>query len=350
MPPIFNRDGGRIGSDFQLTMNSPEGKIYYTINGTDPLISGLSSGNNISKNAIEYIDPILINKFTFIRARTLNGTDWSPINDVQFWIAEGFDNLKITEIHYHPLDESESFDNDGFYEFIELKNIGAENLDISGLQFSRGIQYTFPLNTNIQSGQIIVLAAKDSAFSERYGFSAFGEYEGKLANNGETIALNSMDGDTIIKVKYNDKYPWPQSADGNGFSLVTKTINSYKNQNDPKNWVASRIVHGTPGSDDFQVSVDDLKMNIPSEFNLFQNYPNPFNPGTTFKFSLSKTNRITLKVYNIIGQLVDIIAEGQFLAGDHNVKWNARDLAGGVYFYRLEAEGFIASKKLIFLK
>ena len=350
MPPEFNSEGGRIESDLQLTMKAPEGKIYYTINSTDPLISDLSSGNNISQNAIEYIDPILINKSTFIRARTLNGTDWSPINDVQFWIAEGFDNLKITEIHYHPLDESESFDNDGFYEFIELKNIGAENLDISGLQFSRGIQYTFPLNTNIQSGQFIVLAAKDSTFSERYGFSAFGEYEGQLANNGETIALTSLNGDTLVKIKYNDKYPWPQSTDGDGFSLVTKDIKPYKNQNDPENWIASSTIHGTPGSDDSQVSVDDQEKNIPSEFKLFQNYPNPFNPSTTFKFSLSKTNRISLKVYNILGQLVDTIVEGHFPEGAHKVMWNASNLAGGIYFYRLEVEDFIASKKLLLVK
>jgi len=89
---------------------------------------------------------------------------------------------------------------------------------------------------------------------------------------------------------------------------------------------------------------------LPVRYALEQNYPNPFNPSTTINFSLMKTSNVELTVYNILGQRVATLVNGQLNAGVHVVKFNAANYASGVYFYRLEAGEFVAHKKMMLLK
>ncbi len=89
---------------------------------------------------------------------------------------------------------------------------------------------------------------------------------------------------------------------------------------------------------------------IPEKFELFQNYPNPFNPSTTIKFSLPKASQVTLKVYNVLGQVVAELLDKDLLAGAHQIEFNAVSHASGVYIYRLEAGEFTAVKKLLLVK
>ncbi len=97
------------------------------------------------------------------------------------------------------------------------------------------------------------------------------------------------------------------------------------------------------------VGVDEVK-GIPATFALDQNYPNPFNPVTVIKFALPKAAPVTLSVYNILGQVVASLADEVKQAGYHQVEFDARSLASGVYFYRIEAGDFVATKKLLLLK
>lgn len=89
---------------------------------------------------------------------------------------------------------------------------------------------------------------------------------------------------------------------------------------------------------------------IPSEFSLNQNYPNPFNPSTKITFSLPKSGNITLKVFNALGQLVATVADGEYVAGTHEVIFDASNLSSGVYFYTLTSSNFFATKKMMLLK
>ncbi|MCB1183010.1 T9SS type A sorting domain-containing protein [bacterium] len=89
---------------------------------------------------------------------------------------------------------------------------------------------------------------------------------------------------------------------------------------------------------------------VPLATTLGQNFPNPFNPSTEIRFTLSDPGRVSLKVYNVRGELVDTLADGDMVVGPHAVTWEARDRASGVYFYRLEAPGFTETRKMIMLK
>jgi hypothetical protein len=97
-------------------------------------------------------------------------------------------------------------------------------------------------------------------------------------------------------------------------------------------------------------SVHQLKDEFPQEFSLDQNYPNPFNPSTTIKFELPKSSHVNLSVFDILGREVSVLVNERKDAGIHEVKFDGSNLASGVYFYRLQAGDFVATKKLILMK
>jgi hypothetical protein len=89
---------------------------------------------------------------------------------------------------------------------------------------------------------------------------------------------------------------------------------------------------------------------LPLSLTLLQNYPNPFNPGTTIKYVLPKSSDIRLGVYDILGREVSLLVNERRDAGVHEVKFNASNLSGGVYVYRLQAGDFVQSRKLLLLR
>lgn len=99
--------------------------------------------------------------------------------------------------------------------------------------------------------------------------------------------------------------------------------------------VVSDVVHGTE---------------LPVEFSLSQNYPNPFNPSTVIRYGLPQGSRVTLTMYNMLGQRLAVLDEGMKVAGYHEVTISAAGLPSGVYFYRLEAGTFVSTQKMVVLK
>jgi len=104
-------------------------------------------------------------------------------------------------------------------------------------------------------------------------------------------------------------------------------------------------------------AVDDRSIRSfnPQNFGLYSNYPNPFNPTTNIRFDLVQNSNIELAIYNIRGELVKIIASGNYAAGSHSVLWNGRDRNGkivpsGVYFYKLSTDEASMTRKMILLK
>jgi len=88
----------------------------------------------------------------------------------------------------------------------------------------------------------------------------------------------------------------------------------------------------------------------PIVFSLEQNYPNPFNPTTTILYSIPTESRVTLKIYNMLGQEVATLVNQTMVAGRYTATFNASNLASGAYIYRIEAGSFVSNKKMILLK
>jgi hypothetical protein len=88
----------------------------------------------------------------------------------------------------------------------------------------------------------------------------------------------------------------------------------------------------------------------PEEFSLHQNYPNPFNPSTTINYDLPKESRVSLKVFDTLGREVATLVNEDQKAGYKSTVWNGAGLASGIYYYRLQAGDFTATRKLLLLK
>ncbi len=96
--------------------------------------------------------------------------------------------------------------------------------------------------------------------------------------------------------------------------------------------------------------LEEMNTLHPSVFSLSQNYPNPFNPVTMIEFSVPRSEFVTLKVFNTLGEEVAVLVDGKVASGSHTIKWDASGFAGGLYFYRLTVGSFSESKKLLLLK
>jgi DNA-binding beta-propeller fold protein YncE len=119
--------------------------------------------------------------------------------------------------------------------------------------------------------------------------------------------------------------------------------------NDPAAPVINVEVHKT-----MVTGLEDLTQ-MPTSFDMAQNYPNPFNPTTTIKYQLPKVSDVKLVIYNILGQQVRTLLNGQIEAGYHSVVWDGRNetgqsVASGIYIYRFEAGDFQKTMKLLILR
>jgi hypothetical protein len=251
--PFFNQHGGTVAPGFTLTMsitNGP-GTIYYTTNGDDPRV--MFSGA-VSNSAVAYAGPVTLNQSTLVKARTLDGTNWSAVTEANFFVATLGVPLRITEINYNPLGSTA-------YEFIELQNIGTAPVDLSGMNFD-GVTYTFPNPSTLAAGARLVLAADfdPAAFAARYpGVNVRGYYSGTLNNGGERIVLMDAAGNIITSLDYDDGNGWPGAADGGGASL--EIINPYGDPDDPANWRAGTTAGGTPGAASTPPALGNVRLN-----------------------------------------------------------------------------------------
>ncbi|HUI29684.1 MAG TPA: T9SS type A sorting domain-containing protein [Candidatus Acidoferrales bacterium] len=109
-------------------------------------------------------------------------------------------------------------------------------------------------------------------------------------------------------------------------------------------------VYGTMLDIDKITSVGDMKPDAPSSFTLFQNYPNPFNPSTTISYRIPAMSHVTLKIYDVLGREVATIVDEKKMPGTYEVKFDGSKFASGVYFCRMNAGNYLATKKLMLLK
>ncbi len=270
-PPVFDKEGGLITPGFTLGMTAPKGVIYYTLDGSDPRLSGAK----VSPTARLYQEPVALTDTAEVRARVLDlnhvsltgggnpplSSKWSGVTKARFSIypAAKAGNLVITEINYHPLDPTpaelavnSSFTSDDF-EFIELKNIGTSTLDLTDVEFTGGITFSFTASgiTTLAPGEEVVVVKNLAAFIARYGAlpNAAGQCTGNLDNAGENLRLDDAAGEVILSFTYRDT--WCPLTDGFGFSLVI--LNEYAPLDTwgiQAAWRSSTAVNGSPGEDD----------------------------------------------------------------------------------------------------
>lgn len=98
------------------------------------------------------------------------------------------------------------------------------------------------------------------------------------------------------------------------------------------------------------IGIQNISSEVPKNYSLKQNYPNPFNPVTNIRFDILKSSYVSLSVMDITGKVVEILINQNLSPGTYNYDWDAEKYSSGVYFYKLETDGFSETKKMVLIK
>ena len=158
-----------------------------------------------------------------------------------------------------------------------------------------------------------------------------------------TVKINS-EGYREWVLRYDAGYDEPLDVvtDGLGHIYVTGyTMNNYDTYA-----VCTTIKYTDNSATDIESDTDAL----PDIFLLEQNYPNPFNPTTTIKYSIPEMSKVSLILFNLLGEEIITLVNDEKPSGNYKVNFNAANLSSGVYFYRIQAGSFVETRKMILLK
>ena len=151
--------------------------------------------------------------------------------------------------------------------------------------------------------------------------------------NPTTISDLDSNSIAIKNLSLNNKYYWRvRSKTDNGATSAYSSVGNF-------------IVSSTTN-----VGQTLNRKTVPASFELEQNYPNPFNPSTTIDYSIPKSGLVTIKIYDVLGKEVKTLVNNIKSAGNYSVEFNATKFASGIYYYRMQTNDFIETKKLILIK
>jgi hypothetical protein len=217
------------------------------------------------------------------------------------------------------------------------------------------VQITIPLSAINDDGNMAI-AGLSGHFSPSTGFTSADYYPN--SGNG-TVGVNpSADLPWLSLSRESGELPGGSSDT----VWVTLDMSDYLNDVELKGYLVVEtndianprfiipvhiIVTGPLGIDDDN--------HLPISVMLAQNYPNPFNPTTTIRFTLPVTEKVHLAIYNLLGQKIKTLVDGVRTAGVHEVVWDGKDASGmavgsGVYFYRLETNGVVKTRKMMLIR
>ncbi|MBN1186080.1 MAG: CotH kinase family protein [Bacteroidales bacterium] len=355
--PKFYRSGNILYSPsypvisdslIEIKKSISTGTIYYTLDGSDPRLTygeinpnAVSSDTNVT---------LVIQTSCLIKARLKNEENWSALKEVSFLKTdEDYSGLKVTEIHYHPKDVKHVDDPiDGKdLEFIELKNTGENVMNISGIHLDSAVTYTVPANTLLYPKQFYVIASKPEVFFNYYGWYPNGNFKGNLSNGGEFILLNDPAYNEIFSFTYSDKSPWPEEADGHGYSLVTVEIDPTDDPGQVDYWRKSLQFGGSPFLDDTLSEPLVEPVSIENYFaSSLRIYPNPCHGLLTIELDNSNNGPYHLELYSQDGRLV---YHSEVFDGLHTINFASFHGVSGIYILKIVSENQSAIKKILYL-
>src|SRR5690606_23617977 len=245
-PPTISHPSGPLDPGTQVTISSPDGPAWYTLNGADPA----TESGAPHADALQYTGPIAIHDNTRLRVRSrLGEIGWSALVEASY-VTDPLP-IVITEIMYNPASGSEVGFRASDFEFIEFQNIGDEPLDVTGVRIE-----TIRLSVELEKGAILapgehaVAVRSIDAFRARYGDEprVIGSFARDLLNSRMEIALLGPVDEPLLTFTFEDWYP---ETDGGGHSLVIRDPHASRlTWNDEAAWRPSLEPNGSPGRAD----------------------------------------------------------------------------------------------------
>ncbi len=261
-----------------------------------------------------------------------------------------FENMVINEI---------SFNNDALPDpgdWIEIYNKGKEDIDISGWKLTDSDtthRFIFAPNTWVKSNSYLVVSNDLTKMETVFGTvkNEIGTFAFGLGSETDKVCLYSLSNQLIDEVSYSNVVPWQTFDLKKLWSL--ELTNPAKDNNSASNWVFS-VGNGTPGVRNTPYlpdAVNELQVSKNSP-ELLRNYPNPFREGTTIEFNLDQPGKYLITVLDVNGRVIRSLSDHDQISTVLNIYWDGRDNSGkpvdsGIYFYRLECDGFSQTKRMV---
>lgn len=243
-PPVFSLTGGSVPSGTTLSISrhtgtppqnftyASGGTLYYTTDESDPRSSsGTAQGT-------AYTGPLVLANSATVKARLLENGNWSPLTTASFIVnavPASPANLVISELCYKPTPPAPGtpeylagYTSGNNFEYMELLNVSAGNVDLTGCQIIGGITFSFAgvsqSKLTLAPGERVLVVGNEAAFAMRHGTGQaariLGTFSGNLSNSGETVTLLGADTNVIASVAYGIADPWPLAPQTSGYSLV----------------------------------------------------------------------------------------------------------------------------------
>lgn len=167
-------------------------------------------------------------------------------------------------------------------------------------------------------------------------------------NTGWIVGRSYQNFNGIIKKTTNTGTNWHVQYSGVPYS---PSLNDVHFINATTGWSAGSdgiILKTTDGGGPIGIHI--ISSEIPFQFEIYQNYPNPFNPSTKIRFDIPKSTFVKLIIYDELGRKIENLVNEELKAGEYSVDWNAVNYPSGIYFYKIETENFVESKRMVLLK
>ena len=338
----IQRNNG-LGSLIVQSLVTKSGGIVFA--GAYGVFKSTNNGINWSQTSLtnEYILSFAINSdghifasaYKSIFRSTDNGDNWVEVSN-------GFTNLDIRSLAINP----------NGHIFAGVNGDGVFRSTDNGDTWSK-------INNGLSSRSVRALAINSSGTM----FCGAWKYVFRSTDNGDTWIQTSLNGYFVSSI----------AIDSNGYIYVGDRIyGAFYSIDNGENWyeinngltynsisslaissdyIFSGIVYGGVFRRiNSPTSVDNTENLFPETFSLSQNYPNPFNPSTKIQYSVNSTQKVTLKVYDLLGREIATLLNEEKAAGNYEVVFDGSALPSGIYFYKLQAGNFIETKKMVLLK
>lgn len=330
---------------------------------------------------------LLSSSFGAVNTMTFNGTS-TTTSGVNFSFSTGAfvgssDGTSMSLYSNHPYATPVNGGND--YKDITIsQTIYITKVNVSWAVNVDGFKLQF-LNGTTVVKELSSLTVGDIAVNVNANFIRF--YDAGISNSGGfELASVTWDGAMPVElvsfgakiIDQNVQLKWKTATEINNYGFEVERCNydsKYKaniwsiigfvigngNSNSPKEYlfmdtpiIGSSFKYRLKQIDfdgQFEYSGEvDVVLNPPAEFSLHQNYPNPFNPTTKIKYELPKDYFVKVKIFDSIGREVFMLAGKNESAGFHEISFDGRNFPAGIYFYQIQADDFIQTKKMILIK
>jgi hypothetical protein len=237
-------------------------------------------------------------------------------------------------------DNSQSYaDENGEYDdWLELYNSNTVPVNIGGLFLTDNFNVPGKYLLPNYAAQLTTIPAKGFLVLWADGETADGilHLPFKLDRSGERIGVaQALDSGSV----FIDSLSYPAQTTDISFGRYPDGTASWYPFDQPTPLASNRLIDNLPGN----------PLLIRS-YSLSRNYPNPFNPSTSIRFSIPKTEFVSLEIYNLLGQKVARLVNERQEAGEHTVKFNGSGLASGIYFYKIAAGDFQQVRKMVLIR